>query len=119
MVPDTNAAETSVRLTQERNLGSVHTLAAVQAETEKLKEARAGLLRYLGSADAPNDQVWYLEGRIAEALGLKDVAAGLYNRIPKAQHPVGDGAYDIEQVRLKVLGAGSHLGCYQFCFELP
>jgi tetratricopeptide (TPR) repeat protein len=108
IAPDVKSAETSVRLTQERNLPSIHTLSAIQAEIGKLKEARAGLLRYLGTSDAINDSAWYVEGRIAESLGLKEAAMEIYSKIARPPRPIGDAAYDLAQVRLGVMRGSSN-----------
>ncbi len=108
IAPDIKSAETSVRLTQERNLPSIHTLSAIQAEIGKLKEARAGLLRYLGTSDAINDSAWYVEGRIAESLGLKEAAIEIYSKISRPPRPIGDAAYDLAQVRLGVMRGSSN-----------
>jgi tetratricopeptide (TPR) repeat protein len=107
IAPDLKSAETAVRLTQERTIGFIHTLSSIQVEMGKLKEARAGLVRYLGTGDTINDSAWYLEGRIAEDLGLKETAAAIYSTIAKPSRPGGDSAYDLAQIRMKVMQAAS------------
>ena len=65
------------------------------------KEARDGLLRYAnGNFAGIDDSSWYLEGRIAEGIGLADVAAEFYAKIAKPVRLSGTGAYELAQVRL-------------------
>lgn len=104
VVPDAKGAETAVRMTQDRNVAYVHTLASIQAENGQFKDARAGLLRYQGTNLTISDSAWYLQARIAEGLGLNNTAKAIYSKIAKPQHPTGDGAYDLSQIRLKLLG---------------
>jgi tetratricopeptide (TPR) repeat protein len=108
LVPDTKSAETAVRMSQERTIAFIHTLSAIQAETGKLKEARAGLLRYIGTSDTISDSVWYLEGRIAEGLGMKEAAVEIYSKITKPERLTGDGAYELAQIRSGVTRAASN-----------
>ena len=108
ITPDLQTAEATVRMTQERVPAYNHTLAALQAETGKLKEARSGLLRFLGSGDAINDSAWYLQGRIAEALGFVDTAAEIYSKILPPSRPSPDDAYQLAQIRLGVLRSATH-----------
>jgi tetratricopeptide (TPR) repeat protein len=103
IAPDLKSAETAVRMTQDRNLPAIHTLACVQAELGKLKEARDGLLRYLGTSATISTSGWYLEGRIAEALGLTGSAAAIYSNIAKPARLTGSDAWDLAQIRLAVI----------------
>jgi tetratricopeptide (TPR) repeat protein len=101
--PDLTAAETAMRQSSQPSASWHHTLGSVQAELGKLKEARAELLLYLGRG-AINDSAWYLEGRIAEGLGMTDIATGIYANIKRPERLTGDGAYELAQVRLRALG---------------
>jgi len=100
------AASTADRLTQGRNSSQVHTLGSVQAETGHFKEARQALVRYLGFFDPSsgiNDSAKYLMGRIAEGIGLNETAEKLYSALAKPKIETGDAAYDLAQIRLKIM----------------
>jgi tetratricopeptide (TPR) repeat protein len=105
--PDLEGANTANRMTQGRNSADIHTLGAIQAELGQLKEARQSLVRYLSFFDAGtsgiNVSAQCLMGRIAEGLGLKETAERTYSAIPKPKTDVGDSAYDLAQIRLKVM----------------
>ena len=104
--PAGDAANTANRLTQGRNSAYVHTLAAIQAETGQLKEARQSLVRYLGFFDAStpiNASAQYLMGRIAEGLGMPEIAEKFYSALSKPKVDSGDDAYDLAQIRLKIM----------------
>jgi len=87
----------------------MHTLAAVQAEMDKPSEARALLLQRITSLgqDEPDDDDWYVFGRIAECYGLKEEAAAMYRRLEKPQAETGLAAssYALAQKRLKAIDA--------------
>ncbi len=105
--PDVDAANTANRLTQGRNSADVHTLGSIQADTGQLKDARQSLVRYLSFFDATtgiNESAQYLMGRIAEGIGLRETAEKFYSAIAKPKVDGGDAAYDIAQIRLKVMG---------------
>ena len=101
--PETKAVETALRMTQERTLAYLHTMGSIEAELGHVKEARDLLLRYVNSSETVNDSASYLVGRIAEELGLLDLATDIYSKIPKPKVPTGDAAYDIAQLRLKIV----------------
>jgi tetratricopeptide (TPR) repeat protein len=107
LTPDLEAANTANRMTQGRSASVIHTLGSVQAEIGQFKEARQSLVRYLGFFDAGttgiNASAHYLMGRIAEGISLRETAAQIYSAIPKPKTEIGDDAYDLAQIRLKVM----------------
>jgi tetratricopeptide (TPR) repeat protein len=106
LTPDFDASITANQMTRGLNTADVHTLGALQAETGQFKEARQELLRYLGFFDASagiNDSAQYLMGRIAEGIGLTDTAEKFYSAMDKPKIDTGDAAYDLAQVRLRVM----------------
>jgi hypothetical protein len=92
-------------MTQERTLSHLHTMGAIQAELGHVKEAREMLVRYLNNSETINASANYLVGRIAEEIGLFDIAVDIYSKIPKPKVLSGDDAYDIAQLRLKIVRA--------------
>jgi tetratricopeptide (TPR) repeat protein len=71
---------------------SLHTLAAVYAETGKTLEAREALLSSMDQRqhDQPQDEDWYVLGRIAESYGVRDAALAAYKHVAKNETPQGD-----------------------------
>ena len=73
----------------------LHTLACLYAETGKTKEAHDLLLRAMDdwNLDEPNDEVWYVLGRIAEQYGERDIGPRHphVNLAPGADAAEGDG----------------------------
>jgi tetratricopeptide (TPR) repeat protein len=64
---------------------SMHTLAAVQAASGLLREARTTLqrmLKYTGSFPSPD--AWVVIGQIAEGLQLREDAINAYRRVPES-----------------------------------
>jgi tetratricopeptide (TPR) repeat protein len=87
--------------------GLLHTLAAVQAELAKVSEARAALLQRMVSLgdDEPDDDDWYVFGRIAESYGLIQDATAMYRRLqrPRDDRTIPASSYALAQKRLKVI----------------
>ena len=71
---------------------SLHTLAAVYAEKGKTLEAREALLNSMDQRqhDQPQDEDWYVLGRIAESYGVRDAAIAAYKHVAKNETPQGD-----------------------------
>jgi tetratricopeptide (TPR) repeat protein len=84
----------------------LHTLAAVEAELGELHDAMLDgwqAMESLGSA-APAAPDWYVYGRIAEQLGLRDDAIAAYRRAAASGGPPGE-SNDLAKYRLGKLGA--------------
>jgi tetratricopeptide (TPR) repeat protein len=84
---------------------SLHTLAALYAETGKSLEAREALLKSMDDAgrDDPASHDWYVLARIAENYGANDAALAAYNRVKKPAHPSNDDTYVLAQKRLAAM----------------
>ena len=87
----------------------LHTLACLYAETGKTKEAHDVLLRAMDewNLDEPNDEVWYVLGRIAEQYGERDIAIADYRKLkkPKRMLAIPTSTWRLAQMRLKAMGA--------------
>jgi hypothetical protein len=91
--------------------GIMHTLAAVEAEAGKLAEARAMILQRLKTQNSvePDENHWYVFGRIAEQYGLTTEASVMYRRLskPKNELAIPSSSYALAQRRLVLLEPGS------------
>jgi tetratricopeptide (TPR) repeat protein/transglutaminase-like putative cysteine protease len=89
--------------------GILHTLACLYAEAGNTKEAHDVLLRAMDdwNLDEPNDEVWYVLGRIAEQYGERDVAIADYGRLKKPKELIAlpTSTWQLAQMRLKAMGA--------------
>ena len=88
--------------------GLLHTLAAVDAEAGKEADARALLLqriKIMGS-DEPDDEDWYVFGRIAEQYGFNQEAASMYRKLakPRNELAIESSSYGLAQKRLAAIG---------------
>jgi tetratricopeptide (TPR) repeat protein len=87
----------------------LHTLACLYAETGKTKEAHDLLLRAMDdwNLDEPNDEVWYVLGRIAEQYGERDIAIADYQKLkkPKEILALPTSTWRLAQMRLTAMGA--------------
>ena len=87
----------------------LHTLACLYAETGQTKEAHDVLLRAMDdwNLDEPNDEVWYVLGRIAEQYGERDIAIADYQKLKKPDDilSIPTSTWRLAQMRLKVMGA--------------
>jgi hypothetical protein len=107
----TAATDTAIRqamlLSSSESPSILHTLAAIQAEEGKPDEARATLLERmdLAGSDEPDDNDWYVFGRIAEQYGLPDVAKAMYAKLsrPKDEASIRLSSYALAQRRLGAL----------------
>ena len=84
---------------------SLHTLAALYAETGKSLEAREALLRSMDDAgrEDPASHDWYVLARIAENYGATDAALAAYKRVKKPAHASSDDTYVLAQRRLAAI----------------
>jgi len=98
--PNMEWAQKAVQLTQGRNRAAIQTLASVQAEAGKLKEARETILRYIGERDPVDPGTLYVTGRIAEQLGLADATMAMYSKIDKPDRTNGVALYDLAKIRI-------------------
>ena len=75
----------------------LHTLACLYAETGNTKDAREVLLRAMDdwNLDEPNDDVWYVLGRIAEQYGEREIAIADYRKLEKPKEHARDSYFDL------------------------
>jgi tetratricopeptide (TPR) repeat protein/transglutaminase-like putative cysteine protease len=89
--------------------GILHTLACLYAEVGNTKDAHDVLLRAMDdwNLDEPNDEVWYVLGRIAEQYGERDIAIADYRKLekPKEVLTLPTSTWKLAQIRLKAMGA--------------
>ena len=87
----------------------LHTLACLYAEVGNTKDAREVLLRAMDdwNLDEPNDDVWYVLGRIAEQYGERDIAIADYRKMEKPKEPLSlpTSTWRLAQMRLKAMRA--------------
>ena len=83
---------------------SMHTLAALYAETGKSMEARAALLKSMEMRDhlEPDSDDWYVIGRIAENFGVRDTALAAYKKVTKSRTP-GASSWELADKRLAAM----------------
>jgi tetratricopeptide (TPR) repeat protein len=83
---------------------TLHTLAALYAETGKSAEARQALLQGMERrfSDQPSSGDWFVLGRIAENYGVKDAAVVAYKKV-KQDDADGISTWDLAQKRIAQL----------------
>ncbi len=86
--------------------GSLHTLAALYAESGKSVEARQTLLTGMDrkATDEPGSDDWFVLGRIAENYGVRDAALAAYKRVEKGEL-TGTSTWELTQKRLATMAA--------------
>jgi len=92
----------------------LHTLACLYAEVGDTKDAHDVLLRAMDdwNLDEPNDEVWYVLGRIAEQYGEREIAIADYRKLKKPEDvlAIPTSTYTLAQMRLKAMGANNTAG---------
>ena len=87
----------------------IHTIACVQVELGQTAEARAAMLQRMEEMgqQEPDDDEWYVFGRIAEKYDLSAEAIAMYKRLtkPANERSIPSSSYALAQRRLKALGA--------------
>jgi tetratricopeptide (TPR) repeat protein len=97
------------RSTTALTAGEAHTIASIEAELDHPVEAwkylQKAVMRRRGMK--PIDMDWYVVGRIAETLELRNDAIAGYRRVtkPKVSSPIAMSPYDMAQRALRRLGA--------------
>jgi hypothetical protein len=89
--------------------GILHTLACLYAERGKTKEAHDMVLRAMDELNLndPDDNYWYVLGRIAEQFGEREIAINDYRKIekPKSSFGIATSSWQLAQNRLQALKA--------------
>lgn len=103
---DIAAASRAVALGRNSDYPSLHTLAALYAETGKTAEA----LQIIHQAMAANGSEemsssdWYVLGRIYEQLGEQEASVNAYQRVVQPKEPAPTADYALAQRRLRAMG---------------
>jgi transglutaminase-like putative cysteine protease/Flp pilus assembly protein TadD len=106
---DETDVATAMKATQmdHDNPAILHTLACLNAEVGKSKEAHDLLLHAMDdlNLDEPNDDYWYAFGRIAEQYGERDTAVSDYRKLekPKNAMMIPTSSWQLAQNRLKAM----------------
>ncbi len=101
------AAKTTVRLTQNRNLASLHTLGCVEAAVGDTAAARRILFQYIDAHGTFDDSGRLLLGLLAERLGLPDVAREDYGGLEQPKEPAALSSWALAQIQLGAMKAAS------------
>lgn len=98
-------AELAVELSQGGDYARLHTLACVLLDLGQLAEARQAVERLFALPDSAShtDSNLYVQGALAEAYGLTELARGFYSRVKKHPDGVAQSSYALAQIRLKSL----------------
>jgi hypothetical protein len=98
-------AEKAAQLSEHQNPSVLDTLAVVYAEAGRLGNARLMWHRgmQLAGHPLPEKHDWYAFGRIAEAVGLLDLAAASYARVSPPEVPFPHSTHELAQRRLERL----------------
>jgi len=99
------AIEDARRASSANTPETLHTLAALYAETGKSTEARQALLKSLEQrlTDQPTSTDWFVLGRIAENYGVSDAAIVAYRKVTK-EEANGVTTWELTQKRIAQLG---------------
>jgi len=101
------AAQRAALLSHSGSFAILHTLASLYADVGKTTEARQVLLQAMdvGGLEEPNEESWYVFGRIAEQFRVHDAATADYRRLkaPEAGDASPVSTYLLAQRRLKAL----------------
>jgi tetratricopeptide (TPR) repeat protein len=107
---DVEAAVKATQMQQDAT-GILHTLACLYAERGKTKEAHDMVVRAMDQLNLndPDDNYWYVLGRIAEQYGERDTAIADYRKVEKPASALGipTSSYQLAQNRLKAMGGAA------------
>jgi tetratricopeptide (TPR) repeat protein len=105
-------AQRACMLTDNREYGVLHTLAALYAEVGRTSEAREVLLQAMevSGEDDPSPHDWYVFGRIAEQYGATRAAEKAYARVtePKKDLPPATSTFALAKRRLAAMAAAEN-----------
>lgn len=101
------AVDRANMMTQQKSGPILHTAAAMYAEVGKTKEARTTILQRMEieGHEEPDDNEWYVFGRILEQYGLNDAAKSAYRKLKKPDEAWMEplSSYELAQRRLAAL----------------
>ncbi len=78
---DDKTLESAKRGAKENNLAAVHTRAMIEIERGLLDAGAESARKLVGEGDEVAPHVWLVTGRMAEALGLNDLAVSYYKQV--------------------------------------
>jgi len=89
---------------QERAI--LHTMAALYAQTGRYEDARKLMQKCLemGGDSTPNNEDWFVFGRIAEGYGFLQSARQSYEKVEKPVNGEPNSTWELARRRLAVLG---------------
>jgi tetratricopeptide (TPR) repeat protein len=96
-------AKRSLRIRAD-HAGTINTLAALEAEAGRFTEAHESLLRCL-ELHAPDPSDFYVQGRIAEGLGFRDLALSAYAEAQKGKDDGPNSTKALARARAAKLAA--------------
>ncbi len=104
---DLESARRGATLAAYKSHASLHTLAALYADTGKTAEAYRVILQAIAlQGERPQEVDWFIFGQLAEQYGLPEEARGYYQRVPPdptdPKNPTS--TYHLAQNRLAALG---------------
>lgn len=100
---DVDMSQQSNMQTQNKSYATLHTLACLYAEVGKTVEARQVIAQAMkaSSLRQPDEDAWYVFGRVYEQYGLNDAALVAYNKVEKPED-MDNTASTYELARLRV-----------------
>jgi transglutaminase-like putative cysteine protease len=113
---DLESARRGATLEDYKSYATLHTLAALYAETGKTAEAYRVILQAISlRGDQPQGSDWFVFGQLAEQYGLPEEARGYYQRVPAAPRDAekATSTYRLAQNRLAALRKGHSKGDHQ------
>jgi len=102
---DDKTLESAKRGAKENDLAAVHTRAMIEIERGLLDDGAESARRLVGTGDEVAPHVWLVTGRMAEALGLKDLAMSYYKQVSGEGEIAGPtSSFAVAKARLAKLG---------------
>ncbi len=97
-------AQQASLLTEQKSFAILHTVASLYAEVGQTSEARSMILQAMEveAMEEPNEESWYVFGRIAEQYGESQAAAAAYRKLnpPKENQDSPVATYHLAKRRL-------------------
>jgi len=102
---DAKTLESAKRGAKENNLAAVHTRAMVEIDRGLLDDGADSARKLVGDGDEVAPHVWLVTGRMAEALGLKDLAISYYKQVSGKGEIAGPtSSFAVAKARIAGLG---------------
>lgn len=102
---DEKTLESAKRGAKENNLAAVHTRAMIEIERGMLDDGADSARKLVGDSDEVAPHVWLVTGRMAEALGLKELAISYYKQVSGKGEIAGPtSSFAVAKGRIAALG---------------